>query len=114
MALDFVHLLGTLFNVLWSVILPSALGLEKLIYFLSILGTIYWANIGRCVFGASNETLMALTGKENPQNLGKDMSMREFLTRGKKDIEVHLSDIIANGLDGKLIESSSFPDIRTV
>lgn len=51
-------------------------------------GTIYWANIGRCVFGASNETLMALTGKENPQNLGKDMSMREFLTRGKKDIEI--------------------------
>lgn len=50
--------------------------------------TIYWANIGRIVFGASNDTLMALTGADNPQNLGIDLSTRQALEKGKKPIEV--------------------------
>jgi len=50
--------------------------------------TLYWANVGRVVFGASNEALMALTGGDNPQNLGIDLGIREALGRGKKGVEV--------------------------
>lgn len=50
---------------------------------------IYWANIGRVVFAASNDTLMNLTGATNPQNLGIDISCRDFYAKGKKDIKAH-------------------------
>lgn len=50
-------------------------------------GTIYWANIGRIVYGASEEALLALTGshEENPT---LSLPCREVIARGQKEIEV--------------------------
>jgi tRNA(Arg) A34 adenosine deaminase TadA len=50
-------------------------------------GTLYWANIGRVVYGASEEALLALTGshEENPT---LSLPCREVLARGQKAIEV--------------------------
>jgi len=49
--------------------------------------TIYWANIGRVVFGASNEMLNTLVG-EHPENLTMSWDCRTILAGGKKDIQV--------------------------
>ena len=50
-------------------------------------GTVYWANIGRIVYGASEEALLALTGshEENPT---LSLPCREVLARGQKAVEV--------------------------
>ena len=50
-------------------------------------GTLYWANIGRVVYGASEEALLALTGnhEENPT---LSLPCREVIARGQKAIEV--------------------------
>jgi tRNA(Arg) A34 adenosine deaminase TadA len=50
-------------------------------------GTVYWANIGRIVYGASEEALLALTGshEENPT---LSLPCREVIARGQKTIEV--------------------------
>ena len=50
-------------------------------------GTLYWANIGRIVFGASERDLLTLTGnaEENPT---LDLPCREILARGQKPVEV--------------------------
>ena len=50
-------------------------------------GTIYWANIGRIVYGASETELLALTGNAE-QNPTLDLPCREILARGQKSIEV--------------------------
>lgn len=50
-------------------------------------GTIYWAGIGRVVYGASEEALLALTGshEENPT---LSLPCREVFARGQKAVEV--------------------------
>jgi tRNA(Arg) A34 adenosine deaminase TadA len=50
-------------------------------------GTVYWANIGRIVYGASEEALLALTGahEENPT---LSLPCREVIACGQKTIEV--------------------------
>jgi tRNA(Arg) A34 adenosine deaminase TadA len=50
-------------------------------------GTIYWANIGRVVYGASEADLLAMTGnhEENPT---LSLPCREVLARGQKAVEV--------------------------
>jgi tRNA(Arg) A34 adenosine deaminase TadA len=50
-------------------------------------GTIYWANIGRVVYGASEEALLALTGshEENPT---LSLPCREVFARGQRSVEV--------------------------
>jgi tRNA(Arg) A34 adenosine deaminase TadA len=50
-------------------------------------GTAYWANIGHIVYGASEETLLALTGnsEENPT---LSMSCRQLIATGQKKITV--------------------------
>lgn len=50
-------------------------------------GTIYWANIGRIVYGASEEALLALTGN-HAENPTLSLPCREVLARGQKQIEV--------------------------
>ena len=49
--------------------------------------TIYWANIGRIVYGASEARLLELTGnaEENPT---LDLPARDVLARGQKAIQV--------------------------
>ncbi len=50
-------------------------------------GTVYWANIGRVVYGMTEARLLSLTGNaaENPT---MDLPCRDVFARGQKAIEV--------------------------
>ena len=50
-------------------------------------GTQYWANIGRVVYGMSEQRLLALTGN-HAENPTLDLPCREVFARGQKAIEV--------------------------
>ena len=50
-------------------------------------GAIYWANIGRVVYGMTERRLLELTGS-NEQNPTFDLPCREVFARGLKAIEV--------------------------
>ena len=50
-------------------------------------GAIYWANIGRVVFGMTERKLLELTGS-NEKNPTFDMPCRKILAAGQKKIEV--------------------------
>ncbi|KAI9681698.1 MAG: hypothetical protein M1822_007050 [Bathelium mastoideum] len=50
--------------------------------------TIYWANIGRIVYAASNDQLLQLTGEKNPANMTMKWHCREILADSQKNIEV--------------------------
>lgn len=50
-------------------------------------GAIYWANIGRVVYGMKEKRLLELTGS-NEQNPTFDLPCREVFARGQKDIQV--------------------------
>ena len=50
-------------------------------------GAIYWAGIGRVVYGMSEKDLLAHTGAD-PQNPTFDLPCREVFARGQKKIEV--------------------------
>jgi tRNA(Arg) A34 adenosine deaminase TadA len=64
--------------------------------------TIYWANIGRVVYGASNEALDELVG-ENGENLTMRWSCRDIFNGGKKDVQV-LGPI--HGVEREVVELS--------
>jgi tRNA(Arg) A34 adenosine deaminase TadA len=51
-------------------------------------GAIYWANVGRVVYGATEERLLALTGS-HPENPTLSLPCREVFARGQKAIRVH-------------------------
>ena len=51
-------------------------------------GTLYWANIGRLVYGYEETKLLALTG-DHPQNPTMSLAARTVLGSGQKKIEVH-------------------------
>jgi tRNA(Arg) A34 adenosine deaminase TadA len=51
-------------------------------------GTMYWANIGRVVYGATEEKLLALTGN-HAENPTLSLPCRELFARGQKAIAVH-------------------------
>ena len=51
-------------------------------------GSLYWANIGRLVYGAPEETLLALTG-DSADNPTMNLASRMVLASGQKKIEVH-------------------------
>jgi tRNA(Arg) A34 adenosine deaminase TadA len=50
-------------------------------------GAIYWAGIGRVVYGMTEKDLLAHTGAD-PQNPTFDLPCREVFARGQKKIEV--------------------------
>ena len=50
-------------------------------------GAIYWANIGRVVYGMTERRLLQLTGS-NEQNPTFDLPCREVFARGQRKIEV--------------------------
>ena len=50
-------------------------------------GAIYWGNVGRVVFGLSEEALGQMTG-ENPENPTLSLPCREVFSRGSRNIEV--------------------------
>ena len=51
-------------------------------------GTLYWANIGRLVYGYEEAQLLALTG-DHPENPTMRLAARTVLGSGQKKIEVH-------------------------
>lgn len=51
-------------------------------------GTIYWANIGRVYFAASEGRLKALTGVDNPENPTMHLPCRSIFAGGQKDVEI--------------------------
>lgn len=50
--------------------------------------TIYWANIGRVVYGASNEELYKLTGPKNKENFTMKWNCREIIAGGQKEVDI--------------------------
>lgn len=64
---------------------PFPLGL---IFFFKKKKTAYWANIGRVVFGASNDRLMELTGAGNGENFTMRWRCAEVIGGGQKEVEV--------------------------
>lgn len=50
-------------------------------------GTHYWANIGRLVYGLSENRLLELTG-DHPDNPTLNLPCRELFARGQKPIKV--------------------------
>jgi tRNA(Arg) A34 adenosine deaminase TadA len=50
-------------------------------------GTLYWANIGRLVFGMEESRLLAFTG-DNPENPTLDLPCRTLFAHGQKAITV--------------------------
>jgi tRNA(Arg) A34 adenosine deaminase TadA len=51
-------------------------------------GTLYWANIGRLVFGVEEAKLLAMTG-DHADNPTLNLPSRTVLSYGQKAIEVH-------------------------
>lgn len=50
-------------------------------------GTIYWAGIGRVVYGAEESALLALTG-DHPENPTLSLPCREVFARGQRGVQV--------------------------
>ncbi len=50
-------------------------------------GAMYWANVGRVVYGISEEKLLEMTG-DDPENQTFSLPCREIFDRGQKDIVV--------------------------
>jgi tRNA(Arg) A34 adenosine deaminase TadA len=51
-------------------------------------GTMYWANIGRLVYAASEEALIELTGEGNGENMGFRLPCRRVFEGGQKGVEI--------------------------
>lgn len=51
-------------------------------------GTLYWANIGRLVYGYEESKLLALTG-DHPDNPTMSLASRDVIASGQKKIEIH-------------------------
>ncbi|GFF34224.1 uncharacterized transporter mfs2 [Aspergillus udagawae] len=51
-------------------------------------GTIYWANIGRLVYLASEKALQGIVGEGNPENLTLDLPCRTVFQSGQTEVEV--------------------------
>ena len=66
-------------------------------------GTLYWANIGRVVYGASEEALKRLTGEGNSENMTLSLECRQVLARGQKDVDV-IGPVAE--WEGKIVESA--------
>ncbi|PSR92285.1 cmp/dcmp deaminase, zinc-binding protein [Coniella lustricola] len=67
--------------------------------------TCYWANIGRIVFGASNEALMALTGKENRENFTMKWECADIVAGGQKDVDV-VGPLVEQGWADKVVKDA--------
>jgi tRNA(Arg) A34 adenosine deaminase TadA len=50
-------------------------------------GAIYWANIGRVVYGLSERRLLSLTGS-NAENPTFSLPCREVFERGQRRVEI--------------------------
>ncbi|KAI1611252.1 cytidine deaminase-like protein [Exophiala viscosa] len=66
-------------------------------------GTLYWSNIGRLVYAASEDKLNDLTGGHNDENMTMSLPCRDVLSAGQKAVEV-IGPV--NGWEQKIIEES--------
>ena len=66
-------------------------------------GTLYWSNIGRLVYAASEEKLNDLTGGNNGENMTMSLPCRDVLKAGQKAVEV-IGPV--SGWEEKIIEES--------
>ncbi len=66
-------------------------------------GTLYWSNIGRLVYAASEEKLKDLTGGHNEENMTMSLPCRDVLKHGQKDVEV-IGPV--NGWEERVVEES--------
>ncbi len=69
-------------------------------------GAIYWANIGRLVYVASEKALRQLTGDGNTENLTLDLPCREVFERGQTKVEV-IGPVTEGGWEDKVIEDAA-------
>lgn len=65
--------------------------------------TIYWSNIGRIVYAATNDQLETLTGKGNDENFTMRWHCRDVLSDSQKDIHIHGP---IKGMDQLVMEES--------
>ncbi|GME95974.1 hypothetical protein B5S28_g626 [[Candida] boidinii] len=85
------HAESTLCRVAWSNLTPDFL--SKCTLYTNFepcvmcAGSIYWANIGRVVYGLPESRLLELTGS-NSENPTMSLSCRTVLTSGQKNIEI--------------------------
>jgi hypothetical protein len=66
-------------------------------------GTLYWSNIGRLVYAASEEKLNDLTGGDNDENMTMSLPCRTVLKAGQKDVET-IGPV--SGWEEKVVEES--------
>ncbi|KAK4942791.1 hypothetical protein LTR10_017551 [Elasticomyces elasticus] len=66
-------------------------------------GTLYWSNIGRLVYAASEEKLNDLTGGDNDENMTMSLPCRDVLKAGQKAVEV-IGPV--SGWEEKIVEES--------
>ena len=66
-------------------------------------GTLYWSNIGRLIYAASESKLKDLTGGHNDENMTMSLPCRDVLKAGQKDVEV-IGPV--NGWEQKVVEES--------
>lgn len=66
-------------------------------------GTLYWSNIGRLIYAASEEKLNDLTGGNNDENMTMSLPCRDVLRAGQKAVEV-IGPV--GGWEEKIIEAS--------
>lgn len=50
--------------------------------------TVYWSNIGRVVYAASETQLSELTGPSNEENMTMAMPCRNVLVGSQKDVDI--------------------------
>ncbi|EXJ73170.1 uncharacterized protein A1O5_04320 [Cladophialophora psammophila CBS 110553] len=67
-------------------------------------GTLYWSNIGRLLYAASEEKLKDLTGGNNKENMTMSLPCRDVLKAGQKDTEV-IGPV--KGWEEKVVEESA-------
>lgn len=65
--------------------------------------TVYWANIGRVVFGAGNAALLRCTGEGNRENFGMRWGCGEIVAGGQKEVEV-VGPL--EGWEGRVVEDA--------
>lgn len=70
-------------------------------------GTLYWGNVGRVLYAASEEELAKLTGEKNGENMTMHLPCRSVLGAGQKNVEVlGPLGVDMGGWEGKVVEAS--------
>lgn len=69
-------------------------------------GSIYWANVGRLVYLASEDRLRELTGLGNMENLTLDLPCRKVFECGQRTVKV-IGPVTEDGWQDKVFEDAA-------